>query len=700
LAEYDAVALFMTGAQRIRPDFRLEGHAADVARICQMVQGFPLALLLASGWVEMLSPGEIARRLEEGLDLLAADWPDLAERHRSMRATWDHSWRLLAGQDRAALAALTVFRGGFRPAAVEAVAGVSPADLRRLVGKSLVQRLPDGRFELHELLRQFAAEKLAAEPSALHGSHDRHSAYYATSLETWGVELWRPNQEAVLAEMEVQLGNARAAWDWAVEHRHLERLERSLEGLCRYYKWRGRSFELASACQAAATMLSKAIPNDPMLDSARSSLPIDRALRFWVLLIHWLINVRQAANLHGPALVQQGLALLERPELAGQDTRVERAWLLAAAALVYWKSVPQEAFRLLHESLDLYRAAGRGTGSEAACALIDLAAAYWRAGRYSEDPEFGLESGWRLGQESLTLLQEIGSLRSAWLAVWLLGSIALAQGRRAEGMALLRRFIAAFKATSERANLRFRLPETIYNLVFSARFTEVRILSEEAAQTFQEIEHLHGLVRTRQAQGVADLLTGHYGAARVRIQDALTLAQDYDDRFAVAVSLVDLGEVELGLQRAAEAYQVLSEARTCLVPLHQPGILEQCSAFLACAAQGLGLVAEAERHLRVALGSAHREPHFAAIVFALPALARLLVARGEVAGAVELQALALRYPLSAQSRFFEDIGWHHIETAAAGLPPDAVAAAQERGRARDLYETAAEFLAELEARAP
>jgi hypothetical protein len=82
-------------------------------------------------------------------------------------------------------------------------------------------------------------------------------------------------------------------------------------------------------------------------------------------------------------------------------------------------------------------------------------------------------------------------------------------------------------------------------------------------------------------------------------------------------------------------------------------------------------------------------------MIALPAIALLLADQGENERAVEFYALASCYPVVANSRHFEDLAGRHIAAVAAALPPDAVAAAQERGRARDLWDTAAELLVEL-----
>ena len=180
IATTDAVALFLYHARRLRSDY--EPSAADlaaIAQICCAVAGLPLAIVLASAWMDLLSPpaiahqflGELADDGEHGIDFLAADWPDLPERQRSMRAVLDQAWRLLSGQDQRVLAALAVFRGGFSQDAANAVAGASLRQLRTLVEKSWLHRTVANRYEIHELLRQYAEEQLQQMPAAaFHGA--------------------------------------------------------------------------------------------------------------------------------------------------------------------------------------------------------------------------------------------------------------------------------------------------------------------------------------------------------------------------------------------------------------------------------------------------------------------------------------------------------------------------------------------------
>lgn len=170
IAEFDAVRLFTQAARRAQARFGLNAeNAPGVARITQLVAGMPLGLELAAAWTPVLTPVEIAQELVRSLDAISSGNPSLPERHRSFRAVFEHSWNRLNAQEQSAFEQLGVFRGGFSRDAALNIAGASANVLLSLVQKSLLRRNAAGRFELHELIRQFLEEKLfetipAAQP--------------------------------------------------------------------------------------------------------------------------------------------------------------------------------------------------------------------------------------------------------------------------------------------------------------------------------------------------------------------------------------------------------------------------------------------------------------------------------------------------------------------------------------------------------
>ena len=163
---YSAVQLFIERARRVRGDLTLADEQAAVVRICQLVEGMPLALELASSWMKALQADEIATEIQRSIDFLSTSLRNVPQRHQSMQAVFEQTWRRLSEEEQRVFRALAVFSGGFRREAAQAVTSVSMHVLSGLVDKSLLTREPDGRYQIHELLRQYPQTRLETGPRA------------------------------------------------------------------------------------------------------------------------------------------------------------------------------------------------------------------------------------------------------------------------------------------------------------------------------------------------------------------------------------------------------------------------------------------------------------------------------------------------------------------------------------------------------
>jgi predicted ATPase len=218
LEENASAALFLLHARRTRSDFTLTpADAAALRRICRLVEGMPLALELAASWVRLLSCPEIADEIARSLDFLSAARRNAPDRHRSIRAIFAHSWALLTPLEQQTLARLAVFRGGFDREAAEQVADADLPLLSALVDKSLVRRAPSHRYELHELIRQFAWEKLQACGELAHIQH-LHLVHFLALAESAEPQLNERDQVKWLRRLDLEADNLRAAFDavWAL----------------------------------------------------------------------------------------------------------------------------------------------------------------------------------------------------------------------------------------------------------------------------------------------------------------------------------------------------------------------------------------------------------------------------------------------------------------------------------------------------
>lgn len=234
---YSAIAMFIDCAQRTQRAFTLTPNVYPViTRICNLLNGAPLGIELATAWGHVLNYGEIADEIERNIDFLSVNRRDVPERQRSLRATFEYSWRLLNVDEQRILARLAIFAGGFTREAAEHVTGADLPILSALVAKSLVRRNDSStagrtpgvsqasRYELHELVRQFAAAKLQIDTDDLQHTNRAHAHFYLALLQHFSAMLTSPQQKHALQQLMIEISNIRQAWEWAVAAGEVELL--------------------------------------------------------------------------------------------------------------------------------------------------------------------------------------------------------------------------------------------------------------------------------------------------------------------------------------------------------------------------------------------------------------------------------------------------------------------------------------------
>jgi predicted ATPase/DNA-binding NarL/FixJ family response regulator len=304
---YSAVWLFAERTRRVKPDFSPAAHRHEIVRICRLVDGLPLALELAASWTRALSLQAIGDEIERGIDFLATNQRDLPQRHRSMQAVFDHSWRLLSEEERAVFPRLSVFRGGFTSEAAEQVAGASLPLLASLIDKSLLRLDPSGRYDLHELLCQYARQQL--NPEEQQAVAASHSTCYLTRLAQAELTIRAGNRETILLDID----NIREAWIYAVEQGNWKLVQSAIYALFWLY-W------LQSWFAEGRTMFRLPVGRlDAGFDEQR--------LLLGALLILWGSYMRFDQHKEVIANIRRGLTFLER-----FDSRPEMCTPLVHAA--------------------------------------------------------------------------------------------------------------------------------------------------------------------------------------------------------------------------------------------------------------------------------------------------------------------------------------------------------------------------------
>jgi predicted ATPase/transcriptional regulator with XRE-family HTH domain len=433
-AEYSAVALFVHSAKRAQVGFELRAEERPwVARICQSVEGMPLAIELAASWVRLLSCQEIAQEIERDVDFLSASARDMPERHRSMRAVFDHSWKLISDEERRALSRLSVFRGGFRREAAEQVAGGSLTLLSALISKSLAQPVADGRFDLHELVRQYAEAYLDTE-SESHGmapghpnsfaARKAHATYYLALVEQAAPQLFGPEQAAWLQRLEHEHDNIRAALAWLLKADDRDatwRAEAALRltgPLARF--WYGHHFDegrrwLEQSLTAEAALAIRVPP------SVRATALGTAA---------WLLAATRSDYDQAQVFLCESLALFWK----AQDTDGTADSLDTCGDVAWLQGDYAQAKAFYEESLALRRASG--VKFKIALSLLSLGNAVVEGGDYAQAHQ--------LYEESLALCRELGDERSTALALYGMGLVAVERNEGQQATLHLREALALF----------------------------------------------------------------------------------------------------------------------------------------------------------------------------------------------------------------------------------------------------------------
>ena len=279
LAPSEAAALFVRRAEAAKPGFEPSAEdQSSIAKLVQMLEGLPLAIELAAARVRVMPPRTLLARMNERFKLLASTGGRL-DRQATLHAVFDWSWDLLSLPEKAALAQLSVFEGGFTLESVEAVLDLSafenapwPMDaLQSLVQKSLVRQVAENRFDLLVSVQEYAAEQLrtaeryaGSGPTALRAAEMRHGAYFA------GL-----NESAAVANRCAELDNLVVACRRAVARGDIDMAVRSLERA-----WAGIGLRGPFQVGVELASLVRAMPEIRTETAARVDFVAGRALQY------------------------------------------------------------------------------------------------------------------------------------------------------------------------------------------------------------------------------------------------------------------------------------------------------------------------------------------------------------------------------------------------------------------------------------
>jgi predicted ATPase/DNA-binding SARP family transcriptional activator len=503
LESFDAVQLFLRCARRVQADFALnEENCAAIVRICGLVGGAPLGIELASAWLQLLTCDEIAEEMRKDLDLLASQLHDLSERHRSLRKVFEHSWRLLSGEEQAAFRRLAVFQGGFARNAAEQVAEVSMRSLLALVSKSLIQRTaggpdtsllntsPSGRFSLHPLLLQYAREILA-ENSDNQTCYRRHAEYFLAVAQAAEPHLTGPGQAPWLSILDVEHDNLRAAFDWFKVH------------------------DIDLAMRLAAALW-----------------------RFWIMRAH---------NREGRARLEELAALPE----AQARTKARASILHALGTITFETGDFARAQPVLQEALGILRE--QGETHEVANVLNTLG---WIVAHLGET-----QTSKALSEEALALHRQLGSVRGWALALATLGFQAFFRGQFPESFSYLAECLQLREQLGDERGVAYAKAILVRTLWHMGRFKEASELITTSLLTLRQLDDKQLISWALYQQGNIYLNLGHIREADTALQESLSLAREVGNLNVLGMVLTAFADLLTEQGRYDGALKPLEEAQ-------------------------------------------------------------------------------------------------------------------------------------------
>jgi predicted ATPase len=669
---YASVQLFLDGAGRTQPGFRLTpDNAGYVARLCRLVEGMPLGIELAASWADLLSLKEIGAEIQANLDFLETDMRDVPDRHRSIRAVFETSWERLSQDEREVFARLSVFRGGFTRKAAQEVAGASLRQLARLSNKSLLQyRKSRDRYLVHELLRQYAAERLASDLSDKNDVRGRHSAYYCEALAALEPDLKGAKQQEAVSLIRADDQNVRAAWYWAVEKDRVGQIGRTIASLGMFYLLSDRYEEGEVASKEAAEKLAN-------VEGAEGRLVLARLLT-WQGGFKGLLGRRDLAG----QLLTRALKLLGHSDVTGLDVRADVAFAEYILGVIVKVSEFQEARDRFEKSLAICRE----LGDQWAMGLVlqALGNVIHSLGEYEE--------GRRLLEEGLAVRRAIGDKEGTAETLGGLAYNAYYTGRYEEAERLARESLAVFESLGHRSGIALGLSRLGIALFYLNKFEEAHAVLEEALATYRELGERSVPPRAVVRVAMADVNLGRYDEGRAIAHEGLALAREAGEDYLEARALWILGLEALARGAYRQSRQILQESVARYRRIGDQSELGYAQAVLGMAERGLGHGGEARRLLlevlrTVPAGDVNN------LTWALPGAALLLADQGELIRAAELYGLVSQHFPHARPR--QDVYLHYLAEVAAGLPPEEAEAAVERGRQLDPWKTAQALLKEL-----
>ncbi len=577
IEKYGSIQLFLHKAREAQPDFQLtEEDKPYLIHLCQFLDGMPLGLELAAAWVRALPLKEILGEIRRNRDFLVSTYGDLPERHRSLRAAFEHSWNMLSANQKEVLRKLSVFEGPFQGGAAEFVTGAPATNLALLADKSILRKNPFGRFEIHSLLKQFIVEKLEEAPALKEEVHQKHCLYYAGFMRERGAWFFGSRQKEAVEAVGGEIEDIRAAWGWAVEKRMQAEMEMFLEALFCYYDIRGLYQEgekiFGLGAKTLEEMLKREGPGASKTLWALQGDLIARQGRFF-----YPMGQSEKAT----ELLRSSLGILEK---VGSGKQVAFAVNHLCFALSLISGGFQEAKRLLEQSVNSCEK--DGDLPSLALSLKNLGYVNWRLGHLTEARQ-------QL-HRSQNLFTELGDAHSLSVVLTEIVNLSFDQSRYEEAEELCVQSLKVHKEIGHRSGVAWTQGK-LGNIHWAlGNYEFARKLYETALKSFKEMGDREGIAWAANSQGHVLRALGNCLWGLESYKEGLDIYQKVNHQWGLAWSLANIGQLECLLGHLGEAQNYLSQSRDIFKGIANPW-------GTAYALDGLGQVAISRQDWKAAL---------------------------------------------------------------------------------------------------
>jgi DNA-binding CsgD family transcriptional regulator/tetratricopeptide (TPR) repeat protein len=661
LALEPAVELFVDRAALVRPGFvPHDNDKACIARICERLDGLPLAIELAAARIRMMSPSAIAAGLEDRFRLLTGGGRTAQPRQQTLEASvaWSHD--LLDEAERTLLRRLSVFAGGFTLEAAEAVCAGGTVDsyavldlLTRLVDKSLVQAGDggqEGRFRLLETIRHYARDRLVQSGEA-DGSRDTHLRWFLDYALRAEPELGAADAEVWMTRLDVEHDNLQAALEWADATGAHESLLLLAAALSLFWEARGHRHQGIGGRWFARAL---AVDDGPSVARARA---------LWAA-AHMGIYGGDIAT-----TIERTPQALSVAETVGDQRTVARANITINYARAMFD--PPAGLAGLAESIEMARVVGDDWGVADGLKMMTLA---WGA-RGDYDGILGAAS------EMAQVAQKLGNkLFMAWPHA-AVAYVALRRGDAVTARTQLELSVALCEEIRHHITRWLAIcwlgeVDAFTGNHASARDRYEQILHQGAASEGELARH-----SAIPDLGALMLALGDVAGARRVIEPAVP---DFEDEVALTrvPFLLVRGEMLLASGDDVGARSEFDKAKQAAAQLGNEPFTAQTDACLGRLARRQGDVGEAEDLYHRSLALSHRHRLVPGIVESIEALAGIATDQESATEAVRLfaAAAAMRSSIGMARRPADQTGYEDDLYRAKQLDPDGFALAWDEGQ--------------------